>query len=71
MSFCPTCVDAFREKSQAISDRTMQAKKEAREKGKPQAICKDEVNQTYFITDAATAFREHFLIEQVVSGLQD
>ena len=71
MSFCPTCVDAYREKNQAISDRTWQAKQLAREKRKAQAICKDEVNQTYFITDAATAFQQHFLIEQVVSGLPD
>jgi len=70
MSYCPTCVDAYREKFQAMSDRTAQAKQQAREKGKAQAICKDEINGTFFIVDAITAFQQHLLIEQVVSGLE-
>ena len=55
----------------AMSDRATAAKRIANEKGQPQAICKDEVNGTYFTVDAATAFQQHFLIEQVVSGLPD
>ena len=69
MSYCATCIDAARDKNMAISDRTEQAKRRAIEQGKPQAICKDEINQAYFIVDAATAFQQHFFIEQVVSGL--
>lgn len=71
MSFCATCVDAGREKNMAMEDRKVDAKILAIEKGQPQAICKDEINGTFFTVDAATAFRGHFLIEQVVSGLPD
>lgn len=71
MSFCATCVDAGREKNLAMEDRMASAKITAHEKGQAQAICKDEVNGTYFTVDAVTAFQQHFLIEQVVSGLPD
>jgi len=71
MSFCATCVDAGRERNMAMSDRATAAKRIANEKGQPQAICKDEVNGTYFTVDAATAVQQHFLSEQVVSGLPD
>ena len=71
MSYCATCIDAARDKNMAITDRVAAAKKLAREKGQAQAICKDEINGTYFTVDAVKAFQQHFYIEQVVSGLSD
>lgn len=47
------------------------AKVTANEKRQAQAICKDEINGTYFSIDAATAFQQHLLIVEVVSGLPD
>lgn len=71
MSYCATCIDAARDKNMAITDRVAAAKKTAIEKRQAQAICKDEINGTYFTVDAVTAFQQHFCIEQVVSGLPD
>lgn len=69
MSHCTTCSDGFKEKARAIEDRRQQAQKLAYEQKKPQAICKDEVNDTFFIAPADEAIANHYFIHEVVSGL--
>lgn len=68
---CTTCGDTEGSRRRSREEAIKQAKKIAIEKGQAQANCKDEINGTYYVLDAATAFREHHLIDAVVSGLPD
>jgi hypothetical protein len=61
---CEGCKD----KLIALDDRRNLAKKLAVEKKQAQALCK-ESDGTLFTVDAVRAFREHFHILEVVSGL--
>lgn len=52
-----------------LENRKIQAKKIAIEKKQAQALCQ-EADGTVFTVDAVRAFREHFHILDVVSGLE-
>lgn len=69
MSYCATCIDAGKEKSKTMDNLRDYAKLKANEKGQAQAICKDEIEGTFFTVDATSAFQQHLLIVEVVSGL--
>lgn len=66
---CTGCLDEAKERNRDMNNLLIQAKNKAIEDKKPKAICQDEVEGTLFITDAITAFREHFNIKHIISGL--
>jgi hypothetical protein len=62
---CENCKD----KLISLEDAKIKAKKLAIEKKQAQALCK-ESDGTVFTVDAVQAFREHFHILDVLSGLE-
>lgn len=71
MNPCATCGDSGKERNRALDGARSQAKLKAVEEKTAQAICKEETDGTLFIVPVGQAFTNHFLIEEVVSGLSD